>query len=473
MKKIAFLFGMTALLAACSSTPANLGTPELVDVGTNQAVAGQVIVKYRAGASTAGLQALSSTRASSTWGTLALVSVQRGRELETARDLASRPEIEYAEPNYWISSAGRFESSGLGIAKVGGVRTAAVPGTITDPYFANVVPGNAFDLTTPVGTVYTNETYNWHIKRVRAPEAWAAGATGAGVVIAGIDEGIDLTHPDLKDNIWVNPNPANPDCPGTNGYDFADDDADPTDTGGHGTHTAGTFAAAANGIGVVGVAPEAKIMAIRALTYVGGSTYMLVRGLKYAADCGANVANNSWGGSTRSKAFGDVLRYGTAKGTVYVFSSGNSFRDANRPSDPVGFSTEIAGVIGVGATSNDNRRVGFSSSGRYVTVVAPGEAIMSTVPVGQGNPSDAYAFLQGTSMAAPHVTGVVALVFQAYKDAHAGKNPTPEQVRVTLEQTANATLTGQGLKPDYTNNGQYGYGLVDAKAAIDFAKTLP
>ncbi len=313
---------------------------------------------------------------------------------------------------------------------------------------------------------YTNVPYLWGIHRIRAPEAWAAGATGKGIVIAGLDEGIDLTHPDIAANLWTNPNPQSVTCPGLHGYDFVDDDQDPTDTGGHGTHTAGTFAAPANGIGVVGVAPEAKIMALRGLGYFGGSNYMLVRGLKYAADCGASVVNNSWGGAGHSKAFLDILKYGTAKGTTYVFSAGNSYLGGNPTSSPANASQEISGVIGVGATSADNRRTGFSSTGDFVTVAAPGNAILSTIPQEQGNANDAYAFLQGTSMAGPHVTGVVALLYSV--------NPkiTPAQVRIALETTANNKLTGQLAKPDYRTNqpGWYGHGLVDAKAAVDYVK---
>ncbi len=95
--------------------------------------------------------------------------------------------------------------------------------------------------------------------------------------MAVVDEGIDLSHPDLQANLWTNPNPNSATCSGLHGYDFVDDDPDPSDSGGHGTHVAGTIAAAANGQGVVGVAPEARIMALRALGYFGGTNYMLVR----------------------------------------------------------------------------------------------------------------------------------------------------------------------------------------------------
>lgn len=313
---------------------------------------------------------------------------------------------------------------------------------------------------------YNNVPWLWGIHRIGAPAVWASGVTGQGVLVGVIDDGADLTHPDLAPNLWRNPNPNSRLCPGLHGYDFANEDTDPTDTNGHGTHTAGTVAAAANNIGVVGVAPEAKLLIVKGLTYFGGTAYMLTRALKYVADCGAKVSNNSWGGSQKSKAFEDVLKYGTAKGHIYVFAAGNSFDTGNPPSDPVRNSTTLAGVIGVGAMSANNLRTAFSSSGPYVTVIAPGNAILSTIPQEQGNPGDPYGFLQGTSMASPHVTGVVALMFSAKPSL------TPLQVRVALEQTANATLTAQLAKPDYSAAipGQYGYGLVNAKAAVDYVQ---
>ena len=482
MKTIISMLTLAAFLAACNAANTPTATPTATPTILNgqPASSGELLVKYRKG-STQNLQAGSlkiSSLEDDNWGTLALVSVPEGRELEYAAKYEVQAGIEYVEPNYTIANPGRREGqlrtralrqSGLGTKAI-----TPVPETgITDPYFVNVPASHGFDTTGVDGTKYKNQPYLWGIKRVRAPETWAAGFKGAGVVIASIDEGVDMTHPDLAVNIWNNPKPSSR-CPGAHGYDFVDEDSDPSDSGGHGTHTAGTFAAAINGIGVVGVAPEAKIMALRALGYQGGSTFMLVRAMKYAADCGAQIASNSWGGASRTKAFSDIMEYGTAKGTTYVFSAGNSWDSGNPRNSPVGYSQFLTGVIGVAATSADNYQTGFSSAGNFVTVAAPGQGIMSTVPVAQGNtPDDAYLMISGTSMACPHVSGVAALVVQAYRSTHNGKNPSPALVRILIEQGANPALTAQTSAPDWTEGGQFGYGLVDAKYSTDLALVAP
>ncbi|BDP42683.1 hypothetical protein DAETH_26520 [Deinococcus aetherius] len=476
-KRFFSLLGLTALLAACGTQSTT--TPTNGAAAPGAVVPGQIIVKYRAGLTAASVKPLSNTRLLSAtnadaWGRLALVSVPEGQEEAYAERYGTENGVEYAEPNYRIESPSD-ESVSLSAQSVrsGELRAAATgfSASVTDPYFVqspmDASGKNPFDITASQSangrTAYTNEKYLWSIYRVQAPAAWDAGFTGKGVVVAVIDQGVDLGHPDLAPNLWQNPNPSSTTCPGQNGYDFVDDDTDPSDTGGHGTHVSGTIAAAANGQGVVGVAPEAKIMALRGLGYFGGTNYMLARALKYAADCGANVVNNSWGGSQRTRAFGDVLEYGTKKGVTYVFSAGNAYRDNNRPSWPASYSTEIPGVISVGATSNDNRRTAFSSAGNYVTVAAPGGTILSTVPRVQA-PNNPYAFLQGTSMAAPNATGVVALIYQAKPDI------TPEQVRQVITWSANSTITGQNSKPDYPTGGFFGYGIVDAAAAVTYAR---
>ncbi len=478
MRKTLLFALVAAILAACSNQPTPSITPDLINFGGSQAVSREILVKYKNSVSMSSLQPLSGAKvlsnlSDSGWGSLERVQVPAGQEASYIGRYSQQSSVEYAEPNYWIASDHR-DAQNLSLKPGSSLHSTAF--AATDPFFVNIPAGDPFAFTDAArGLNYANVPFLWGIQRIKAPDAWNAGFTGQGVVVAIIDEGTDLTHPDLAPNLWVNPNPSDPKCPGTNGYNFVDDNTDPSDSGGHGTHVAGTVAAAANNSGVVGVAPQAKLMILKGLGFQGGTAFMLVRALKYAADCGAKVASNSWGGAARAKAELDAISYGIAKGTTYVFAAGNNYSDGNPRPYPAGFSTEVKGLVSVGAVSPDNFRTGFSSTGDFVTVAAPGQAIMSTIPVSQ-SPASPYAFLQGTSMACPNVSGVVALMYQAKPSI------TPAQVLTVLQNTANSSITGQLARPDYSVSGiqpnekvagSYGYGIVDAKAAVDAAKALP
>lgn len=471
MKKmhIGLLLSLGVLLASCgsSSTP-NLQTPQLpklIQLEGGRAVAGELVVKYRSGTSRAlGLRTLEQQTVAG--GRLELVQVAAGQEAATLARLRAQANVEYAEPNYWLSTIHHDMVQDRALSQSRISPRSSVPidplpysATVTDPAFTTLAA--AFDTNGIDGAPITGSTMLWGLQHMNVAPVWDQGYRGQNVLVAVIDEGTDLDHPDLSANIWTNPNPSNPNCLGEHGFDFIDNDTNPADSGGHGTHVSGTIAAVANGIGLVGAAPEAKILAIRGLGYQGGSVYNLSQALRYAADCGAKVVNNSWGGGGNTAAFRDAISYGVSKGTSYVFSAGNGFGDGNFPSDPAQNAASLPGLIGVGAVGPNNQRMFFSTSGKGVTVVAPGGSIYSTVPVAQ-SPNDPYAYLQGTSMAAPNVTGVVALLYSA--------NPalTPDQIKEILENTANATVTAQKAQPDYNFGSEYGYGLVDAKAALDY-----
>lgn len=263
---------------------------------------------------------------------------------------------------------------------------------------------------------------------VNAPEAWARGVTGAGVVVAVVDTGVDYNQPDLRQNIWVNPreipgdgidNDRNGFVDDVRGWDFVDNDAVPMDVVdtqiingqegnlGHGTHVAGTIAAVRNGIGSTGVAPDARIMPVRVMNQRGrGSWADVARGIRYAADNGAHVINISIGGTLPATEVEQAIRHAVGCGCVVVIAAGNL--GWATPLFPAHLAATIDGVIAVGA-GNDNRSLaGFSHrSGddpRMQYVVAPGVSVHSTLP---GN---TYGTTNGTSMAAPHVAGVAALM---------------------------------------------------------------
>lgn len=297
---------------------------------------------------------------------------------------------------------------------------------------------------------------------IDAPEAWAQ-SRGSGVVVAVLDTGVDYTHADLAANMWVNPgeiagNGIDDDGNGyvddVHGYDFAYNDADPMDRNGHGTHVAGTIAAVAdNGTGVAGVAPEAQIMALKFLDDNGnGSLFDAIQALDYAVMMGAQVSNNSWGSGSYSSALAGAITLAGAAGHTVVAAAGNDSTNTDL-SGHYPASYDAANLIAVAATDDADRLAYFSNYGiTTVDVAAPGQSIYSTLP------GDSYGTNSGTSMATPHVTGIVALLL--------AQNPTlsPEAIRDLLIDTSDpmAALASRSVSG----------GRVNAAAALDAAQTV-
>jgi subtilisin family serine protease len=252
---------------------------------------------------------------------------------------------------------------------------------------------------------------------LRLPDAWRV-SQGAGVVVAVIDSGTRLDHPDLAPNAWVNFGelPGNGVDDDRNGYvddvhgvdlTTASSVQDLSDGNGHGTHVAGIIAGASNGRGIVGVAFRARIMTVKVLTASGGGkTSAVAEGIRYAAANGARVINLSLGGDTPDERVREAIAAAAAANVLVICSAGNSGRNIDaQPSYPVSFAAP--NLIGVAATAPDlGRRIaGFSNFGRTtVALAAPGEEVLSTTNDG------GYGYKSGTSMAAPHVAGVAALM---------------------------------------------------------------
>lgn len=259
----------------------------------------------------------------------------------------------------------------------------------------------------------------WGMTAVGAPQAWDS-FTGSGSVVVGvIDTGVDPSHPDLVGNLWQNPgeiagNGIDDDGNGyvddIRGWNFYDNNANPTDLQGHGTHCAGTIGARGNnGTGVAGVTWQVQIAAIKFLGPNGGSTSDAIRAVDYATNLGITITNNSWGGGGYSQLLKESIGRADAAGMVFVAAAGNSGRDVDSsPSYPAAY--EEPNIISVAAQQPDFSLAGFSNFGaRGVDIAAPGQGILSTVPGG-------YDTYNGTSMAAPHVTGALALVKGRFPD---------------------------------------------------------
>lgn len=234
------------------------------------------------------------------------------------------------------------------------------------------------------------------IVMIQAPELWEKGITGKDVVIAVIDTGCDTEHPDLKSRI-------------IGGRNFTDDDGgNPetiTDYNGHGTHVAGTIAATSNESGVVGVAPDAKLLILKALAGEegSGSYEWITNAIQYAIDQKVHIISMSLGGPTDVAELHDVVKKAVDENILVVCAAGNE-GDANDSTDEFSYPACYNEVISVGAINFNRESSYFTNSNNEVDLVAPGEKILSTIPGGK------YAEFSGTSMSAPHVSGALALI---------------------------------------------------------------
>ncbi|MEL6105541.1 MAG: S8 family serine peptidase, partial [Planctomycetota bacterium] len=305
---------------------------------------------------------------------------------------------------------------------------------------------------------------------IDAPEAWDLTTGSGSVVIGVIDTGVDYNHPDLRDNIWVNPI----ECPAgigacvedgidndNNGYvddiygwDFYNNDNDPFDDNSHGTHVAGTIAAVGNNSrGVVGVNWDAKIMALKFLGAAGrGSTSGAVAAIEYVnqmkRDYGVDIrlTNNSWGGGGYSQSLYDAIEESQNQDLLFVAAAGNDSSDNDvEPHYPSSY--DLDNVVAVASITSTGSVSSFSNTGaNSVDLAAPGSSILSTEPDGQ------YGYKSGTSMATPHVAGVAALAWSTNENA-------------SYRDVRDAVLGG--VVPLASLNGQtVTGGIVNAEAAV-------
>jgi subtilisin family serine protease len=309
-----------------------------------------------------------------------------------------------------------------------------------------------------------NELGNsWGVDHINADTALAAGYSGEGVKVAVLDSGVNFNHFDLRDNFDFYANEL--------GYDFVSDDSFPEDVYGHGTHVAGIIAAASNGFGVVGVAPNAQIVALRVLDDNGGGTASrIIEALQWIQNYNAahpnspiRITNNSYGTGSYSSQLGAAFDALAKSGVLNIGSAGNDGSAAGNGNN-VSYPARYESVVAVAAVDKNNQRASFSSTGSAVEIAAPGVSVLSTwkdsANIGGpqpfsfvGYPGEYFIEASGTSMASPHVAGVAALLMAS--------NPsyTAEEVRNKMNETA-LDLGTAG------KDNLYGYGLVDASSAL-------
>ncbi|MBF0387121.1 MAG: S8 family serine peptidase [Candidatus Omnitrophica bacterium] len=410
-----------------------------------------------------------------------IVEVPKTENVSTVlKEYQSDPNVEYAQPDYEM-------------------KAFAYPETLPNDTAVNPSYDGMTWRKNSWGQDYEDM---WGLKIIKADKAWPL-SQGNNVIVAVVDSGVDRHHPDLNGAMWVN----SAEIPGNRidddnngfvddclGWDFvgadvrvAATDNDPIDGLGHGTHVSGTIAARGNnGEGIIGVAPLATIMAVKGLDDSGkGTSISTANAVKYAVDNGAEVINCSWGG-TPNRVVMDAIHYAESHGVVVVAAAGNSTADASDES-PAG----IDSVITVSASSQEDKICDFSNYGDKIDVSAPGGdsgyivanssardyskvnivslRAAGTDMYGAGGqtfyPLTAemgakYMRAMGTSMAAPHVSGVAALML--------GVNPAlnTDQVKSILQSTA----------VDVNNDGKdiyFGFGRVDARKACEEAQKSP
>jgi subtilisin family serine protease len=307
----------------------------------------------------------------------------------------------------------------------------------------------------------------WGLERVGAPCAWQVSTGRQTVIVAVVDSGVDLGHPDLQGRLRKD------------GFDFVDNDGDPSDQNGHGTHVSGIIAAALdNAEGGVGLAPSVQILPVRVMDARGvGGDRRIAAGIDYAVNQGARVINLSLGSTlllatpASSPRISQAIRRALDAEIVVVVAAGNDF--VPLPNAIVGANED---VIVVAAATRDDRRAVFSNSGPWIDVVAPGERILSTMPTYEVYLTSAalpaaerftqnYDYMSGTSQAAPFVSALAALLISAHPDWG---------VRQVTEAIKAAAADIYPNMPSYYRRLQLlGSGRIDACAAMGGAASAP
>jgi subtilisin len=284
--------------------------------------------------------------------------------------------------------------------------------------------------------VACSETVDWSLTEFDIPSLWKK-TTGKGVKVAVLDTGCAVLHPDLKDQLL-------------DAVDFTNSKVGPADTNGHGTHCCGVIAAQRNKVGIVGVAPEAKLLVGKVLGDGGvGSVETIVKGIEWAVSKKADIISMSFGANVSDKRLQKAVELAHSKGVLLIAAAGN---EGPGP-QTVGYPARYPQVLSVAAIDPNRKVAKFSSRGPEVDIAAPGVDILSCYP-----PKN-YAKLSGTSMATPFVAGVVALLL-SYNRA---KGISSVRNTSDLIEVVKATAFDAGSQ-GFDN--EYGWGLINPKGLI-------
>lgn len=281
----------------------------------------------------------------------------------------------------------------------------------------------------------------YHLDLLGLDKAWSL-SMGKNITVAIVDTGIDLNHPDLKNNL-------------VKGKNIIEPKKQPMDDNGHGTHVAGIIGAIANNkIGVSGIAPNCKIMPVKVLSNGKGSDIDIAEGIVWATDNGADIINVSIGIYTKSKPIEKAVKYALDNNVVFVSSAGNDSKNSK-----IHLPSMIKGVIEVSATNKKDNFASFSNFAQQISVSAPGDKILSTLPTYSTELTDdagtKYGLLSGTSMASPVVAGVATLI-----RAKNPKIPNTEIKKIIEESSIDLGKKGY--------DAYFGYGRVSAINALKF-----
>lgn len=275
--------------------------------------------------------------------------------------------------------------------------------------------------------------YQWNLPIIEANRGWKLTKGSNDVIVAVVDTGVDINHPDLKGKLLK-------------GYNVINPNKEPLDDVGHGTHVAGIISAKVNNNeGIAGMMWGGKLLPVKALDSTGsGTTYSVAQGIIWAVDQGAKVINLSLGNYADAQFLHEAIKYAFDRDVVIIAATGND--NTERPGYPAAYPE----VLSVSATDYNLNRASFSNYGDYIDVMAPGESIASTYPDNQ------YAALSGTSMASPHVAALAALIRSI--------NPDLKNTEVMDIIRKNVIDLGDTGRDKY-----FGYGQIDVYSALQAA----